>query len=104
MGNIHQYCSHFLYDSAVIPAETSIIDENDANDVNQSEITDEEIQEMIDYEIEAYSRMTLVSLNWGIVNDLLGVDIHPANDVPSRATIQISKCYSTYVCSCTHKK
>ena len=78
VGNIHRYCSHFLYDSAVIPAETSIIDENDANDVNQSEITVEEIQEMIDYEIEAYSKMTLVSLNWRIVNDLLGVDIHPS--------------------------
>lgn len=78
VGNVHRYCSHFLYDSAVIPAETSIIDENDANDVNQSEITDEEIQEMIEYEVEPCSRMTLVSLNWRIVNDLLGIDIHPS--------------------------
>ena len=48
VGNIHRYCSHFLYDSAVIPAETSIIDENDTNEVIRSEITDEEIQHVID--------------------------------------------------------
>lgn len=78
VGNIHRYCSHFLYDSSVIPAETAIIDENDAADVNQTEITDEEIEALIDYKVEAYSRMTLVTLNWSIVNDLLGIDIHPS--------------------------
>ncbi len=78
VGNIHRYCSHFLYDSSVIPAETAIIDENDASDVNQSEITDEEIETLIDYEVETFSRMTLVKLNWDIVNDLLGINIHPS--------------------------
>ena len=77
VGNIHRYCSHFLYDCSVIPAETAIIDENDAGEVNQSEITDEEIETLIDYEVEAFSHMTLVSLNWSIVNNLLGIDIHP---------------------------
>jgi len=78
VGNIHRYCSHFLYDSAVIPAETSIIDDNDASDVNQSEITDEDVMSMIDYSIEFTNKMTLVSLDWRIVNDLLGIDIHPS--------------------------
>lgn len=78
VGNIHRYCSHFLFDSSVIPAESSIIDENDASDVNQSEITDEDIMSMIDYDVEYTNRMTLVSVNWRTVNDLLGIDIHPS--------------------------
>lgn len=30
VGNVHRYCSKFLFDNALIPAETSIIDDDDA--------------------------------------------------------------------------
>lgn len=30
VGNVHRFCSKFLYDAGIIPAETSIIDEEDA--------------------------------------------------------------------------
>lgn len=30
VGNVHRYCSKFLFDNALIPAETSIVDDDDA--------------------------------------------------------------------------
>ncbi len=30
VGNVHRFCSHFLFDNALIPAETSVIDDDDA--------------------------------------------------------------------------
>lgn len=78
VGNIHRYCSHFLFENSVISPDSSILDENDASEVNQTEIADSDIMSMIGYDIEISSRMTLVSADWNTVNNLFGIDIHPS--------------------------
>ncbi len=38
VGNIHRYCSHFLFENNIVPVETSILDEDDTNEILSSEI------------------------------------------------------------------
>lgn len=36
VGNVHRYCSHFLYDNEIIPANSSIIDDEDVEEIVRS--------------------------------------------------------------------
>ena len=78
VGNIHRYCSHFLYDNALIHADSSIMDEDDTGDVIQYEITDEEIKSIIGYQEVTVYREPFVRLDWNVVNDMFGIDIYPS--------------------------
>lgn len=70
VGNVHRYCSHFLFEESAsgVTGETSVMDEDDANEVLTSVIPDREIMWMIDYEehevkIGNDRYVTLVSLD-----------------------------------------
>ncbi len=73
VGNIHRYCSHFLFENNIVPVETSILDEDDTNEILSSEISESDIKELIDYQ-EIDHTYKLKSLNWKIVNQLLGIE------------------------------
>lgn len=77
VGNIHRYCSHFLFDEGIVSAETSIMDEDDTNEILASELSDSDIKELIGYrEVDGYYGK-LVDMDWEIVNGFLGIDRHP---------------------------
>ena len=46
VGNIHRFCAHFLYENNIIPAETSIIDEEDAVSILARYLDEDETQVM----------------------------------------------------------
>ena len=84
VGNIHRYCSHFLFEESAsgVTGETSVMDEDDANEVLTSLITDGEIMGMIDYEEKViqvgYNEyVTLVSLDWDVVDHFFGLNYQP---------------------------
>ena len=91
VGNIHRYCSHFLFESNVISAEAAIMDEDDSNEVLTSEIDEDDIKILIKYEedINFYGKV-LVSLDWYIINEILGIDIH-ASGTTGKVTIPTAK-------------
>lgn len=80
VGNIHRYCSHFLFDNSVVPAEASVMDEDDTKEVLESEVSEDDIKNLIGYSVTNSTYGQLVSLDWTIVNDLLGIDIHPSGE------------------------
>ena len=80
VGNIHRYCSHFLFDDGVVSAEASILDEDDTNEVLSTEISDTDIKELLGYESEITKIGLLISFDWDIVHDLLGIDIYPSGN------------------------
>ena len=77
VGNIHRYCSHFLFDSNVIDAESTIMDEDDTAEILKSEIPDDYLESILGYSVINYGRYALVGFNWDVVNNFLGIDIHP---------------------------
>ena len=56
VGNVHRYCSHFLYDNEIIPANSSIIDDEDLEEIVRS--LDDQIFRKTDFQkidnIDAY--------------------------------------------------
>ena len=46
VGNIHRFCSKFLFEQSVIPAETSIIDDEDAVSIVARYLDEDEVQVM----------------------------------------------------------
>ncbi len=88
VGNIHRYCSNFLFENGVVSAEASIVDEDDANEILQSEISDEDVKRLIKYQPYESYYGTLYSVDWNIVNKLLGIEIYPTS--PS-GNIQLPK-------------
>ncbi|MBQ9637763.1 MAG: UvrD-helicase domain-containing protein [Prevotella sp.] len=46
VGNIHRFCSKFLFEQSVIPAETSIIDDEDAISIVARYLDEDEVQVM----------------------------------------------------------
>ena len=96
VGNIHRYCSHFLFEESAsgVTGETSVMDEDDANEVLMSLISDRDIKSMIGYDENDISigrdeYVTLVSLNWDIVNHFFGLSYQPTGKTgmikPSKA-------------------
>ena len=75
VGNIHRYCSHFLFENGIVSAEASILDEDDADEVIQSEILDRYIEELIKLNPAPYG-YELYSVDWGVVNGLLGIEVY----------------------------
>ena len=101
VGNIHRYCSHFLFEESAsgVTGETSVMDEDDANEVLTSLISDEDIKSMIGYDENEISfgrdeYVTLVSLDWDIVNHFFGLSYQPTGKTgmikPSKAGTIIS--------------
>lgn len=87
VGNIHRYCSHFLFESNVISAEAVIMDEDDSNEILTSEIDEEDIKILIDYREERNSYgKSLVSVDWYTINEILGIDMH-ASGVTGKVTV-----------------
>ena len=80
VGNIHRYCSRFLFDNHIIPLETSVMDEEDSSDVINSEITDDYVKELLEWDIEPSIYGELYSFNWETVNDMLGIEIRPSGN------------------------
>ena len=78
VGNIHRYCSHFLFDQGVVSAEATVLDEDDINEVLTSEVTDDDIKELIEYRAETTSIGVLATVNWETVNGMLEIDIKPS--------------------------
>ena len=78
VGNIHRYCSHFLFENGVVSVESSIMDEDDTNEVLSSEIEEDDIKDLIGYMLNP--SYNLVTLNWNFVNDVLGIDIRPTGN------------------------
>lgn len=77
VGNIHRYCSHFLFDEGVVSAEASIMDEDDTNEILSSEISDDDIKDLLGYRVVDAYYGKLVDMDWEIVNNFLGIDRHP---------------------------
>lgn len=91
VGNIHRYCSHFLFESNVISAEAAIMDEDDSNEVLSSEIDEDDVKNLIDYREERNSYGSiLVSLDWFTINAILGIDMH-ASGSTGKVTLQTAK-------------
>jgi len=91
VGNIHRYCSHFLFESNVISAEAAIMDEEDSNEVLSSEIAEDDVKDLIAYEeSRTYNGTTLVAVNWFIINDILGIDMHPSG-ISGKVTVPNAK-------------
>ena len=95
VGNIHRYCSHFLFEESAsdVTGETSVMDEDNANEVLTSIISNMEIKEMIGYEenkvkIGYDQYVTLVSLDWDVINLFFGLNYYPSG---STGMIKISK-------------
>lgn len=81
VGNIHRFCSHFLFSNALVPEDTFIIDEDDTEEIVGSEISDEEVKSIIGYtsEFQDYrGGFYLMHVNWGIINTMPNIDIHPS--------------------------
>lgn len=77
VGNIHRFCSHFLFENSVVSAEASVMDEDDSNEVLTSEIDEDDIKILIGYQEETNKfGNTLVSVDWYTVNTILGIDLH----------------------------
>lgn len=72
VGNIHRYCSHFLFDNKIVSAEASVLDEDDSSEIISSEISTHSIEDLIELELEDKD-WGLYSVNWDIVNDFLGI-------------------------------
>lgn len=77
VGNIHRYCSHFLFDSNVIDAESTIMDEDDTAEILKSEIPDDIIKPLIGYNVVDYYGHPLIDMDWYIINDFFGIDRQP---------------------------
>ena len=91
VGNIHRYCSHFLFENNVISAETTIMDEDDSNEVLTSEIDEEDIKILIEYKEErSFYGNILVSVDWYTINDILGIDMH-ASGATGKVTVSTAK-------------
>lgn len=91
VGNIHRYCSHFLFESNVISAEATIMDEDDSNEVLSSEIDEDDIKILINYwEEKGPHGTTLVSLDWYTINEILGIDMH-AFGATGKVTVPTAK-------------
>ena len=102
VGNIHRYCSHFLFEESAsgVTGETSVMDEDDANEVLTSIISDMEIKDMIGYEesnveIGHEVFVTLVSLDWDVINQFFGLNYQPTGRTgmikPSKADKIVSE-------------
>lgn len=46
VGNIHRYCSHFLFDNSIVSAETTVMDEDDTSEVLTSEVSEAAIKSL----------------------------------------------------------
>ena len=80
VGNIHRYCSHFLFDNGEVDAEASIMDEEDTKEVLSSLISEKDIKNLLEYEsYENFYGNRLASLNWEIINELFRIDIRPSS-------------------------
>ena len=78
VGNIHKFCSHFLFDQNIVSAEASILDEDDTADVLRSIISDEEICSILGcYSTTNYYGTTLVDFDWIVVNKILNINRRP---------------------------
>ena len=78
VGNIHRYCSHFVFDNSIVSADSVIMDENDQSDVLESVISKADIESMIPVEkIESWSGV-YYKPDWAIVHNMLGIDIYPS--------------------------
>ena len=51
VGNVHRFCSKFLYSNGVIPVETSVIDEDDAISILARYIGDDEYKVQANYNL-----------------------------------------------------
>lgn len=91
VGNIHRYCSHFLFDNKLVPVDTSIMDENDTIEVLSSDIIDENIKILTNYE----DSVKFVRFDWSIVNDLLDIDIHPSGTTDYVKTSTADKVFAS---------
>ena len=78
VGNIHRYCSHFLFDEGVVSAEATILDEDDTREVLTSEISEKDLEELLGYYAEKTDIGLLITFDWDIVHELLGIDIYPS--------------------------
>lgn len=105
VGNIHRYCSHFLYDNAIITEDSSIIDEDDCAEIINTEISNSQIENLIHLRehINAYDnpyndydnpRFELYDVNWTIVNSLLDIDIHSSGASGSIKREKVNKIVS----------
>ena len=78
VGNIHRYCSHFVFDNSIVSADSVIMDENDQSDVLESVISKADLESMIPVEkIESWSGV-YYKPDWAIVHNMLGIDIYPS--------------------------
>ena len=78
VGNIHRYCSRFLFDNHIVPLETTVMDEEDSNDVINSEVLDDYVTTLLECEVEPSAYGEFYSFNWETVNDMLGIEIRPS--------------------------
>ena len=76
VGNVHRYCSHFLFENGLVSPEAAILDEDDLNEIVQTEIPDGDVMLLIEYHEVNVHGSVLYSVNWDVVHDLLGIPIY----------------------------
>jgi DNA helicase-2/ATP-dependent DNA helicase PcrA len=62
VGNVHRYCARFLFENAVVPAETSVIDDDTAVSILATYLNEDETKVMDDYRRRSdYARVVFIS-------------------------------------------
>lgn len=86
VGNVHRYCSHFLFEESAsgVTGESAVMDENDADEVLTSVITNGDIEALLgcrevkrSWDGQNDSEI-LIEFDWNIVNNFFGIDEHPS--------------------------
>ena len=78
VGNIHRYCSHFVFDNSIVSADSVIMDENDQSDVLESVISMADLESLIPVEVIESRTGVYYRPDWTIVHNMLGIDIYPS--------------------------
>ena len=70
VGNIHRYCSHFLFDNNIVSAEASVLDEDDTTDVLIQVISDKELTKISSMLKDTQNQLDCISKQIEALNKL----------------------------------
>ena len=86
IGNIHRYCSRFLFENAVLSSETAIVDQDDQKDIIETELQDQDLKALAGIELKSGG---VYAVNRDRVCGLLGIYGKPDKTVPSSTANKI---------------
>lgn len=72
IGNVHRYCSHFLFKNKCVPQGTSIASDDDFLMILERAVGFEDVARIINANYE--DGKSVYGINWDIVRDLFGIE------------------------------